>query len=524
MHSSLGDAGDAGVGGDGGGGEGGGGDGEDGAGAAAGGAEDSSSEEDDDDIQVVLHQPEDEEDEGEEEEYAGEGGEEEEAAADGMADASPGGGGETPSGGKVPAEGATPGKSPAFTPNKKNTWVNPKLQGAEGGSGTPSSVAPKPSAKQLKALKARLGPLAHVPGGLEIDLSGEMPENIDIDSLQDKPWHKPDADPTDYFNYGFVEDTWRLYCRKQQEVRRRGAERGGGHTAPQEQSTPPPPTPNPHPLLTRTLPPRQVRLEKAGLSKINTFDGGEQSNQSDLPAELRMLQGRPGGATQAQTSQQMLAQQMQQQMQMRAQQQMMMQQQMQQQMQGGGGGMQPQGMQQMGGMSGMGGMGGMGGMQQQMMQQRMQQQMMMQQQMQQQQQQQGGGCRKGAAACSRVVVACSSRCREAAIWLSASSSGCSSRCSRGARKVRPRSRQTALAMRGAMRGTRGAMTRPRATSAAGTSAFVDGGTRRPPCPWGLVGPQPAGKDAIKTCIRTRRRLLEILILSCGDNIVYPYFV
>jgi hypothetical protein len=250
LHSSLGDAGDAGVGGDGGGGEGGGGDGEDGAGAAAGGAEDSSSEEDDDDIQVVLHQPEDEEDEGEEEEYAGEGGEEEEAAADGMADASPGGGGETPSGGKVPAEGATPGKSPAFTPNKKNTWVNPKLQGAEGGSGTPSSVAPKPSAKQLKALKARLGPLAHVPGGLEIDLSGEMPENIDIDSLQDKPWHKPDADPTDYFNYGFVEDTWRLYCRKQQEVRRRGAESGGGHTARKSRAPPP----HPPPTLTPSSP------------------------------------------------------------------------------------------------------------------------------------------------------------------------------------------------------------------------------------------------------------------------------
>merc|ERR1719424_1370746 len=231
---------------------------------------------------------EDDEEEGEEQEYVGEGGEEEEAAADGMADASPGGSGETPSGGKVPAEGATPAKSPAFTPNKKNTWVNPKLQGAEGGSGTPSSVAPKPSAKQLKALKARLGPLAHVPGGLEIDLSGEMPENIDIDSLQDKPWHKPDADPTDYFNYGFVEDTWRLYCRKQQEV----------------------------------------RLEKAGLSKINTFDGGEQSNHSELPAELRMMRAcsAPAGATQGQSSQQMLAQQMQQQMIMRAQQQMRMQQ------------------------------------------------------------------------------------------------------------------------------------------------------------------------------------------------------
>ena len=61
-------------------------------------------------------------------------------------------------------------------------------------------------------MPAQLGPLAHVPGGLEIDLSGEMPENVDIDSLQDKPWQRPDSDLTDYFNYGFTENTWRLYA------------------------------------------------------------------------------------------------------------------------------------------------------------------------------------------------------------------------------------------------------------------------------------------------------------------------
>ena len=69
------------------------------------------------------------------------------------------------------------------------------------------------------AQKAKLGPMVHVPGGLQMSLEGPMPENIDIDQLAEKPWHKPDVDPTDYFNYGFNEDTWRLYCKRQQDIR-----------------------------------------------------------------------------------------------------------------------------------------------------------------------------------------------------------------------------------------------------------------------------------------------------------------
>eukprot|EP00462_Mataza_sp_D1_P020836 CAMPEP_0175142852 /NCGR_PEP_ID=MMETSP0087-20121206/13062_1 /TAXON_ID=136419 /ORGANISM="Unknown Unknown, Strain D1" /LENGTH=230 /DNA_ID=CAMNT_0016426767 /DNA_START=22 /DNA_END=711 /DNA_ORIENTATION=+ len=38
---------------------------------------------------------------------------------------------------------------------------------------------------------------------------------IDLDKLTDRPWRKPGADLTDYFNYGFDEDTWREYCNKQ---------------------------------------------------------------------------------------------------------------------------------------------------------------------------------------------------------------------------------------------------------------------------------------------------------------------
>lgn len=40
-----------------------------------------------------------------------------------------------------------------------------------------------------------------------------------IDSLDEKPWRKPGADITDYFNYGFNEDTWRGYCERQKKMR-----------------------------------------------------------------------------------------------------------------------------------------------------------------------------------------------------------------------------------------------------------------------------------------------------------------
>ncbi|KAJ2849975.1 cleavage polyadenylation factor subunit fip1 [Coemansia brasiliensis] len=42
---------------------------------------------------------------------------------------------------------------------------------------------------------------------------------IDIDMLEEKPWRQPGADITDYFNFGFSEEAWKLYCVKQQDLR-----------------------------------------------------------------------------------------------------------------------------------------------------------------------------------------------------------------------------------------------------------------------------------------------------------------
>lgn len=51
---------------------------------------------------------------------------------------------------------------------------------------------------------------------------GDVPTyDFDLSSLrdEDKPWRKPGADITDYFNYGFNEETWIAYCLKQKKLR-----------------------------------------------------------------------------------------------------------------------------------------------------------------------------------------------------------------------------------------------------------------------------------------------------------------
>ncbi|XP_077301400.1 uncharacterized protein LOC143921974 [Arctopsyche grandis] len=43
--------------------------------------------------------------------------------------------------------------------------------------------------------------------------------DFDLDTIKDKPWLKPGADITDYFNYGFSEKSWKKYCEMQKENR-----------------------------------------------------------------------------------------------------------------------------------------------------------------------------------------------------------------------------------------------------------------------------------------------------------------
>jgi len=41
----------------------------------------------------------------------------------------------------------------------------------------------------------------------------------ELNSLDNKPWREADADITDWFNYGFDEDSWRTYCAAQVKMR-----------------------------------------------------------------------------------------------------------------------------------------------------------------------------------------------------------------------------------------------------------------------------------------------------------------
>ena len=47
-----------------------------------------------------------------------------------------------------------------------------------------------------------------------LTVNGQTAVEVDLDSLDDKPWKKPGADITDYFNYGFTEETWAAYSNR----------------------------------------------------------------------------------------------------------------------------------------------------------------------------------------------------------------------------------------------------------------------------------------------------------------------
>uniref|UniRef100_A0A2C9LDK7 Pre-mRNA polyadenylation factor Fip1 domain-containing protein n=1 Tax=Biomphalaria glabrata TaxID=6526 RepID=A0A2C9LDK7_BIOGL len=61
--------------------------------------------------------------------------------------------------------------------------------------------------------------------GLDIEavgtINGTPVYDFDLNSLStdEMPWRKPGADITDYFNYGFTEETWKAYCEKQKLLR-----------------------------------------------------------------------------------------------------------------------------------------------------------------------------------------------------------------------------------------------------------------------------------------------------------------
>ncbi len=61
--------------------------------------------------------------------------------------------------------------------------------------------------------------------GVDLDAPGTINEQptfeYDLAEVkdEDKPWRMPGADITDYFNYGFTEESWIQYCMKQKRLR-----------------------------------------------------------------------------------------------------------------------------------------------------------------------------------------------------------------------------------------------------------------------------------------------------------------
>ncbi|EJW03947.1 hypothetical protein EDEG_01756 [Edhazardia aedis USNM 41457] len=44
--------------------------------------------------------------------------------------------------------------------------------------------------------------------------------DFDLNTIEEKPWLKPGADIEDYFNYGFDENSWKMYCTRQRVLRK----------------------------------------------------------------------------------------------------------------------------------------------------------------------------------------------------------------------------------------------------------------------------------------------------------------
>lgn len=82
---------------------------------------------------------------------------------------------------------------------------------------------------------------------MQIGVSQKSVYDIEIGKLTEKPWLDRNADLSDYFNYGFNEDTWRIYCERQ----------------------------------------KQMRLEASMLAKIKTVDGNK--NQNNVPTRVNQV-------------------------------------------------------------------------------------------------------------------------------------------------------------------------------------------------------------------------------------------
>ncbi|XP_064405432.1 pre-mRNA 3'-end-processing factor FIP1-like isoform X2 [Halichondria panicea] len=77
----------------------------------------------------------------------------------------------------------------------------------------------QPGYPRLPATQGAVGVARKVDLETVPQINGQSLLEMDIGEVADKPWRLPGADITDYFNYGFTEETWRLYCDKQRKMK-----------------------------------------------------------------------------------------------------------------------------------------------------------------------------------------------------------------------------------------------------------------------------------------------------------------
>eukprot|EP00063_Salmo_salar_P003494 XP_013978329.1 PREDICTED: pre-mRNA 3'-end-processing factor FIP1-like [Salmo salar] len=68
--------------------------------------------------------------------------------------------------------------------------------------------------------------------GVDVDAQGSVNGipvlEVDVESFKEKPWRKHGSHLSDYFNYGFNEDSWKAYCENQRRLRMGYVSRNGG--------------------------------------------------------------------------------------------------------------------------------------------------------------------------------------------------------------------------------------------------------------------------------------------------------
>jgi hypothetical protein len=99
----------------------------------------------------------------------------------------------------------------------RDTTSSAERVGQASGLGTMNVEASLQSAAVLSSMLPE-PTLKNIPPGRQKSLY-----EVELEQLDEKPWREPGAVLSDYFNYGFTEDTWKIYCQHQAMMRQETA-------------------------------------------------------------------------------------------------------------------------------------------------------------------------------------------------------------------------------------------------------------------------------------------------------------